>query len=357
MTAEVLGLAPSQVRIVPSACGGGFGGKLDVSIQPLTALAAWLTGAPVACVYERPESMMASTKRHPAVIEARIGCDGDGKLRAVDFDATFDTGAYASWGPTVASRVPDSRLGTLCRARGHSPRSGLLHQRSAGRRLSRLRRAAGCHRPRGADGRPRRQARHGPAGASPQERAPAWAMPRQPARCSKRVPASSPAWRRSSRAGSVRSKTQPGPTRITGLCGAASASAACGTASATPRSATPPPCGSRSTGRAGSRSTTAAVDIGQGSTTILAQICADALGVAADRIRPGHRRHGLDRRRGQDLGLAARLSSRARRPSARGTALRAAILREANVADDATIELTGAQVLVRDGGRRGGDRP
>ena len=84
MTAEVLGLTPSQVRIVPSACGGGFGGKLDVSIQPLTALAAWLTGAPVACVYERPESMMASTKRHPAAIEARFGCDGDGKLQAVD---------------------------------------------------------------------------------------------------------------------------------------------------------------------------------------------------------------------------------------------------------------------------------
>ena len=55
---------------MPTACGGGFGGKLDQSVQPLVALAAWLTGRPVACVYTRPESMAATTKRHPARIHA-----------------------------------------------------------------------------------------------------------------------------------------------------------------------------------------------------------------------------------------------------------------------------------------------
>jgi len=104
--ALVLGLEPEQVRIVPSACGGGFGGKLDMSVQPLVALAAWLLERPVACVYHRPESMASSTKRHPARIEVRFGCDADGKLRAATCDAKFDTGAYASWGPTVATRVP-----------------------------------------------------------------------------------------------------------------------------------------------------------------------------------------------------------------------------------------------------------
>jgi aldehyde oxidoreductase len=52
--ALVLGLNPEQVRIVPSACGGGFGGKLDLSVQPLVALAAWLLERPVACIYHRP---------------------------------------------------------------------------------------------------------------------------------------------------------------------------------------------------------------------------------------------------------------------------------------------------------------
>ncbi len=104
--AHVMGLEPGQVRIVPSACGGGFGGKLDQSVQPLLALAAWRCARPVACVYERPESMAASTKRHPALIRARLGCTADGDLAALSFTADFNTGAYASWGPTVAGRVP-----------------------------------------------------------------------------------------------------------------------------------------------------------------------------------------------------------------------------------------------------------
>jgi aldehyde oxidoreductase len=104
--AVVLKLRPDQVRIVPTACGGGFGGKLDLSVQPLIALAAWLTGRTVACVYTRPESMASTTKRHPARIQARFGCDGEGRLVAAEMDAIFDTGAYASWGPTVATRVP-----------------------------------------------------------------------------------------------------------------------------------------------------------------------------------------------------------------------------------------------------------
>ena len=104
--AQVLGLDPAQIRIIPSACGGGFGGKLDVSVQPLLGLAAWLLNRPVRGVYTRPESMMSSTKRHPARIQARAACDREGYLSAFEFRGDFDTGAYASWGPTVADRVP-----------------------------------------------------------------------------------------------------------------------------------------------------------------------------------------------------------------------------------------------------------
>ncbi|MFQ5785200.1 MAG: molybdopterin-dependent oxidoreductase [Alphaproteobacteria bacterium] len=104
--AQVLGIAPERVRIVPTACGGGFGGKLDISLQPLVAVAAWLLDRPVRCVYSRPESMAATTKRHPAKMTARAACDRDGRLTAVRFHGDFDTGAHASWGPTVANRVP-----------------------------------------------------------------------------------------------------------------------------------------------------------------------------------------------------------------------------------------------------------
>jgi len=109
--ANLMRLKPEAVRIVPTACGGGFGGKLDLSVQPLIAIAVWTLGRPVALVYTRPESMAASTKRHPARVKARFGCDAEGKLLACDVTATFDTGAYASWGPTVANRVPVHAMG------------------------------------------------------------------------------------------------------------------------------------------------------------------------------------------------------------------------------------------------------
>jgi CO/xanthine dehydrogenase Mo-binding subunit/aerobic-type carbon monoxide dehydrogenase small subunit (CoxS/CutS family) len=104
--AKILGIAPDQVRIVPTAVGGGFGAKLDLSVQPFIAMAAWLLDRPVRMTYTRQESMMTTTKRHPATIHMRAGAKRDGTLQAVDFSADFNTGAYASWGPTVANRVP-----------------------------------------------------------------------------------------------------------------------------------------------------------------------------------------------------------------------------------------------------------
>jgi len=104
--AHVLGLAADSVHIVPTACGGGFGGKLDLALQPLIATAAWVLDRPVRGVYGRTESMASTTKRHPAAIAARMAADAEGRLLAYDFTGDFNTGAYASWGPTVAGRVP-----------------------------------------------------------------------------------------------------------------------------------------------------------------------------------------------------------------------------------------------------------
>jgi len=104
--AKILGIAPEKVRIIPTAVGGGFGSKLDLSVQPFIALAAWKLKCPVRMVYSRTESIMATTKRHPARMKLRAGANRDGKLTALDFAADFNTGAYSSWGPTVAGRVP-----------------------------------------------------------------------------------------------------------------------------------------------------------------------------------------------------------------------------------------------------------
>lgn len=105
-TAAILGLLVERVRIIPSATGGGFGSKLDISLQPLIGLVTLKTGRPCRMVYTRAESMTSTTKRHPAEMRGRIGCDASGRITALEFEGRFNTGAYSSWGPTVANRVP-----------------------------------------------------------------------------------------------------------------------------------------------------------------------------------------------------------------------------------------------------------
>ena len=131
--AEILGRPRKDIRIIPSAVGGGFGSKLDISVQPYLALGAIKAGQPVRMAYSRTESMQSTTKRHPSSITLRIGATKDGKLCGFEFLGDFNTGAYASWGPTVATRVPVHASGPylipdyLARSRAihtHCPPSG-----------------------------------------------------------------------------------------------------------------------------------------------------------------------------------------------------------------------------------------
>ena len=104
--AEIMDVDPEAIRVMPTACGGGFGSKIDISFQPYVALAAWKLDRPARICYSRGESMRSSTKRHPSDIHLRVGCDDKGLISGFVFDGIFNTGAYASWGPTVANRVP-----------------------------------------------------------------------------------------------------------------------------------------------------------------------------------------------------------------------------------------------------------
>jgi len=104
--AELLGMDKTRIRVIPTAVGGGFGSKLDLSIQPALCIAAWLLDRPVGGIYSRAESMQSTTKRHPSDMQLEVACDSEGKLTGIDFFGVFNTGCYASWGPTVANRVP-----------------------------------------------------------------------------------------------------------------------------------------------------------------------------------------------------------------------------------------------------------
>lgn len=103
--ARVLGLPFSKVRIIQTKTGGGFGGKLDVSVHCHIALLALRTGCPVKLVYSREESIMVSPKRHPFIVRYKTGATKEGKIMAAEVEIIGNTGAYLSYGPAVLTRA------------------------------------------------------------------------------------------------------------------------------------------------------------------------------------------------------------------------------------------------------------
>ena len=94
--AAILCLPEEQVVISYAAIGGAFGGREDLSIQHLLALAAWKLRRPVAIVWSREESMIAHHKRHPMRVRCRWGVTRAGRITAVESEVIADGGAYAS---------------------------------------------------------------------------------------------------------------------------------------------------------------------------------------------------------------------------------------------------------------------
>ena len=348
-TALILGIEPAQVRIVPTACGGGFGGKLDLSVQPLVALAAWKLGVPVRCTYTRPESMASSTKRHPSAIRARAGCTAEGKLTAFEFHGDFDTGAYASWGPTVADRVPVHATGpyvvphvrnTSCAWLTNAPPSGAFRgfgvpqSAIAGEALmDEL--AAQC----GLDPLAFRLAnalRKGDATSSGQ-------VLEHSAGLAECLEALQPDWERE-RAAADRFNRAAGRGAVRRGVGVAGMWYGCGNTSMSN------PSTMRIGISAGGRVTlyNGAMDMGQGPNTIMPQIAADALGVpvgtvavvAGDTDRTADAGKSSASRQTFVSGRAAQLA---------GEDLRAKILRLANVGPAAALAVGNGCIVLRDG--------
>ena len=92
--AHALGMANEQIRIVYPAIGGAFGGREDMSVQIVLALAARKLRRPVKIVWTRQESMIGHGKRHAAVIRAKWGATKEGKVVAIENEVIGDGGAY-----------------------------------------------------------------------------------------------------------------------------------------------------------------------------------------------------------------------------------------------------------------------
>jgi CO/xanthine dehydrogenase Mo-binding subunit len=95
-----------KARVVQMETGGGFGGKEEYpSILAVhAALLAQKSGRPVKIIYDRAEDMAATTKRHPSRTRHRTAVTREGKLVALDIDFAIDGGAYSTLSQVVLSR-------------------------------------------------------------------------------------------------------------------------------------------------------------------------------------------------------------------------------------------------------------
>ena len=118
--AHMLSVPEDQVREIVPAIGGAFGGREDMFIQHLLALAAYLLRRPVRMVFTREESVTRTGKRHPFYMQYRWAASRDGKLTAMEVEGVTDAGAYTSTTIPVLNnavsfftgpyRVPNARL-------------------------------------------------------------------------------------------------------------------------------------------------------------------------------------------------------------------------------------------------------
>jgi 4-hydroxybenzoyl-CoA reductase alpha subunit len=102
--ADVLGLPEAKVRIVKTTMGAGFGSRMEMHApDPVASLLSQRTRRPVRIVYSRAEEFQASRFRHPFRLDCRLGLRRDGRITALAAEALVDSGAYLSQATGVAS--------------------------------------------------------------------------------------------------------------------------------------------------------------------------------------------------------------------------------------------------------------
>jgi putative selenate reductase molybdopterin-binding subunit len=109
--AEILDLAPDKIRVFCERVGGGFGGKQEMFVEDILALAALKTRRPVKFELTREEQFIATSTRHPMRVTVKAGADKDGKLTALQLDVLSDTGAYGNHAAPVLFHACGESLG------------------------------------------------------------------------------------------------------------------------------------------------------------------------------------------------------------------------------------------------------
>ena len=109
--AHMLNVPEDQLREIVPTVGGAFGGREDMHIQHLAALCAFVLRRPVKIVFDREEVTQRTGKRHPFYMRHRTGATRDGRLVAAQVELISDAGAYASTSIPVLSNAATFALG------------------------------------------------------------------------------------------------------------------------------------------------------------------------------------------------------------------------------------------------------
>lgn len=102
---NITGLPQEKIIVENSYVGGAFGGKEDMTIQPLACVGAIKFKRPVKMKLTRQESMQIHPKRHPMDVTMTTACDENGILVGMKCEVVSDTGCYASLGGPVLERA------------------------------------------------------------------------------------------------------------------------------------------------------------------------------------------------------------------------------------------------------------
>jgi len=95
----------SRIRMIGTVVGGNFGGKNEITQEPVLALLSKKTGRPVKGVYSRGEEFTSTTTRHPIIMDYKTGVTKEGRIIARKVRLVLDGGAYCSWSETTLGKA------------------------------------------------------------------------------------------------------------------------------------------------------------------------------------------------------------------------------------------------------------
>jgi putative selenate reductase molybdopterin-binding subunit len=108
---DIFDLAPDKVRVFCERVGGGFGGKQEMFVEDILALAAIKTARPVKLELTREEQFISTSTRHPMRVTVKAGADNNGNLTALQLDVLSNTGAYGNHAGPVLFHACGESLG------------------------------------------------------------------------------------------------------------------------------------------------------------------------------------------------------------------------------------------------------